>query len=160
MASHKAQMAHDFTGEHTAPEALSPVFEGESPLQLTPNFASTRLAEFPQPQEYSAEVERKLQEKREEIQSMDSEALKCHQLPLARVKKIMKSDEEVRMISAEVPALFAQACELFIIEMSLRAWKSTVDSNRKTLQRSDVSAAVAHTDMFDFLIDIVPREQS
>ena len=91
---------------------------------------------------------------------MDSEALKCHQLPLARVKKIMKSDEEVRMISAEVPALFAQACELFIIEMSLRAWKSTVDSNRKTLQRSDVSAAVAHTDMFDFLIDIVPREQS
>jgi len=101
-----------------------------------------------------------LQEKREEILAMDSEALKVHQLPLARVKKIMKSDEEVRMISAEVPALFAQACELFIIEMSLRAWKSTVDSNRKTLQRSDVSVAVTHTDMFDFLIDIVPREQS
>jgi nuclear transcription factor Y gamma len=153
-------MAHDFTGEHPVPDALSPVFEGESPLQLTPNFGSSRLPEFPQPPEYNAEVERKLQEKRDEILAMDSDSLKSHQLPLARVKKIMKSDEEVRMISAEVPALFAQACELFIIEMSLRAWKSTVESNRKTLQRSDVSAAVAHTDMFDFLIDIVPREQS
>lgn len=141
------------------PDALSPVFDAESPLQLTPNFGSSRLTEFPQPTEYIAEVEKKLQEKREEINSMTSESLKFHQLPLARVKKIMKSDEEVKMISAEVPALFAQACELFIIELSLRAWKSTVDSNRKTLQRSDVSTAVAHTDMFDFLIDIVPREQ-
>lgn len=38
-----------------------------------------------------------------------------HQLPLARIKKIMKSDEDVRMISAEAPVLFAKACELFIL---------------------------------------------
>jgi nuclear transcription factor Y gamma len=41
---------------------------------------------------------------------------KTHALPLARIKKIMKSDEDVRMISSEAPALFAKACELFILE--------------------------------------------
>ena len=29
-------------------------------------------------------------------------------LPLARIKRIMKSDEDVRMISAEAPVLFAK----------------------------------------------------
>ena len=32
----------------------------------------------------------------------------------------MKSDEDVRMISAEAPVLFAKACELFITEITLR----------------------------------------
>ena len=41
-------------------------------------------------------------------------------LPLARIKRIMKSDEDVRMISAEAPVLFAKACELFILDMALR----------------------------------------
>jgi hypothetical protein len=41
---------------------------------------------------------------------------KNHNLPLARIKKIMKSDEDVRMISSEAPALFAKACEMFILE--------------------------------------------
>jgi nuclear transcription factor Y, gamma len=41
-------------------------------------------------------------------------------LPLARIKRIMKSDEDVRMISAEAPVLFAKACELFIMELTMR----------------------------------------
>ena len=43
-------------------------------------------------------------------------------LPLARIKRIMKSDEDVRMIRAEAPVLFAKACELFILELTLRAY--------------------------------------
>ena len=46
-------------------------------------------------------------------------------LPLARIKKIMKSDEDVRMISAETPILFAKACEMFIMELTLRSWQYT-----------------------------------
>ena len=30
---------------------------------------------------------------------------------------------------------------------------------RRTLQKSDVAAAIAHSDMFDFLIDIIPRDE-
>ncbi len=40
----------------------------------------------------------------------DKFEFKVHQLPLARIKKIMKSDDEVRMISAEAPVMFAKGC--------------------------------------------------
>ncbi|XP_073053318.1 nuclear transcription factor Y subunit C-3-like [Primulina eburnea] len=83
---------------------------------------------------------------------------KNHSLPLARIKKIMKADEDVRMISAEAPVLFARACELFILELTLCAWNHTEENKRRTLQRNDIAAAITRTDIFDFLIDIVPRE--
>src|SRR4051794_37853485 len=62
------------------------------------------------------------------------------------------------MISAEAPIIFAKACEIFILELTLRAWVQTEENKRRTLQRSDVAAAIAKNDTFDFLIDIVPRD--
>jgi hypothetical protein len=32
----------------------------------------------------------------------------------------MKSDEDVRMISAEAPVLFAKAAELFVLDLTIR----------------------------------------
>lgn len=72
-------------------------------------------------------------------------------LPLARIKRIMKSDEDVRMISAEAPVLFAKACELFILDLSIRAWGAAEKTKRRTLQKEDVEAAINNTDIFDFL---------
>ncbi len=65
------------------------------------------------------------------------------------------------MISAEAPVLFAKAAELFIRELTLRAWIHTERNRRRTLQRNDISMAVSYgdTDQFDFLIDIVPRDE-
>ena len=62
------------------------------------------------------------------------DAFKTQELPLARIKKIMKTDEEVKMISSEAPLLFAKACELFILELSMRAWIHTEEAKRRTLQ--------------------------
>ncbi|CAM6083230.1 unnamed protein product [Calypogeia fissa] len=84
---------------------------------------------------------------------------KTHQLPLARIKKIMKADEDVRMISAEAPVLFAKACEMFILELTLRSWIHTEENKRRTLQKNDIAAAITRTDIFDFLVDIVPRDE-
>ncbi|WOL01724.1 nuclear transcription factor Y subunit C-1 [Canna indica] len=84
---------------------------------------------------------------------------KNHQLPLARIKKIMKADEDVRMISAEAPILFAKACELFILELTIRSWLHAEENKRRTLQKNDIAAAISRTDIFDFLVDIVPREE-
>ncbi|KAK3828398.1 MAG: histone-fold-containing protein [Benniella sp.] len=85
---------------------------------------------------------------------------KLHHLPLARIKKVMKTDEDVKakMISAEAPLIFDKACEVFITELTIRAWIHAEENKRRTLQRSDIAAAITKTDMFDFLIDIVPRE--
>jgi nuclear transcription factor Y gamma len=77
-------------------------------------------------------------------------------LPLARIKRIMKSDEDVRMISAEAPVLFAKACEMFVLELSLRAWFVSEKSKRKTLQREDIEYAIRQTEIFDFLAGLQP----
>jgi hypothetical protein len=45
----------------------------------------------------------------------------------------MKSDEDVKMISAETPVLFAKACQMFIIELTYRSWAYTEQSKRRTL---------------------------
>ena len=67
----------------------------------------------------------------------------------------MKLDDEVQMVSGESPILFSKACELFIIELAYRGWIHTIESNRRTLQRNDISQAISNTDFYDFLLDIV-----
>ncbi|KAM5571657.1 nuclear transcription factor Y subunit C-1 [Rosa sericea] len=94
---------------------------------------------------------------RQEIEQVND--FKNHQLPLARIKKIMKADEDVRMISAEAPVLFAKACELFILELTIRSWLHAEENKRRTLQKNDIAAAITRTDIFDFLVDIVPRDE-
>ena len=72
----------------------------------------------------------------------------------------MKADPDVKMISAEAPILFAKGCDIFITELTMRAWIHAEENKRRTLQRSDIASALARSDMFDFLIDIVPREEA
>jgi hypothetical protein len=72
----------------------------------------------------------------------------------------MKADPEVKMISAEAPILFAKGCDIFITELTMRAWIHAEENKRRTLQRSDIASALSKSDMFDFLIDIVPREEA
>ncbi|XP_028173752.1 nuclear transcription factor Y subunit gamma-like [Ostrinia furnacalis] len=95
----------------------------------------------------------------EDIRKITAEDFKTQALPLARIKKIMKLDEEVKMISGEAPMLFAKAAEIFIHELTLRAWSHTEDNKRRTLQRNDIAMAISKSDQFDFLIDIVPRHE-
>ncbi|KAG0284904.1 hypothetical protein BGZ98_005751, partial [Dissophora globulifera] len=116
----------------------------------------------PQQQQQQLQQQQFAQEFWEEqiIAAEQSESdFKNHPLPLARIKKVMKSDPEVKMISAEAPILFSKACEIFICEITRRAWLHAEENKRRTLQRSDVASAVSKSDQFDFLIDIVPREE-
>ncbi|XP_062870003.1 nuclear transcription factor Y subunit gamma isoform X2 [Trichomycterus rosablanca] len=94
----------------------------------------------------------------EEIRNLTQKDFRVQELPLARIKKIMKLDEDVKMISAEAPVLFAKAAQIFITELTLRAWIHTEDNKRRTLQRNDIAMAITKFDQFDFLIDIVPRD--
>lgn len=69
-----------------------------------------------------------------DVQNLTSSDFKNPELPLARIKKIMKLDEEVKMISAEAPIIFAKAAEIFIQEVTIRAWLHTEENKRRTLQ--------------------------
>jgi hypothetical protein len=44
-----------------------------------------------------------------------------------------------------------QACEMFILELTLRSWNHSEENKRRTLQRNDIAAAITRTDIFDFL---------
>lgn len=61
-----------------------------------------------------------------------------------------------QMISADTPIVFAKACELFILELTLRAWLQTEECNRRTLQRCDIARALRLDELLDFLVDFVP----
>merc|ERR1719266_206560 len=59
----------------------------------------------------------------------------------------MKLDDDVKMISAEAPVLFGKACEMFIHELTMRAWIHTEDNKRRTLQRNDIAMAITKDDI-------------
>lgn len=119
------------------------------------NDAACNLDTPDSPSAYFQDLDNILRSQLQELQSISKEELKIHQLPLARVKKIMKSDEDVRMISAETPLAFSKACEFFVLELTHRAWLHTESENRKTLQRSDIVNCISSTIIFDFLIDVI-----
>ncbi|KMZ64202.1 Nuclear transcription factor Y subunit C-2 [Zostera marina] len=83
---------------------------------------------------------------------------KTHNLPLAKIKKIMKSDDDVHMIAAEAPVVFARACEMFILQLTRQSYGYTEESKRKTLQKTDIAMAISNNDIFDFLVDVLPTE--
>ncbi|KAM0676951.1 hypothetical protein BDAP_002544 [Binucleata daphniae] len=78
-------------------------------------------------------------------------------LPLARIKRLMKVEEEVKMVANDVPILFSKVTEKFVEELTLRAWYNTEHNRRRILQRNDISAAAKTSDVFDFLIYVVPK---
>ena len=51
--------------------------------------------------------------------------------------------------------LCKQACEMFILELTLRSWNHSEENKRRTLQRNDIAAAITRTDIFDFLVSHV-----
>ena len=80
---------------------------------------------------------------------------KHNDLPIARIKRIMKSDQDVRMIAAETPVLFARACEMFIMDLTIRSSQfADVDNDRLILSRDSIRKTIQTIDIFDFLVSI------
>ncbi|KAF7820900.1 putative CCAAT-binding transcription factor subunit aab-1 [Senna tora] len=66
--------------------------------------------------------------------------------------------EEQKMISAETPISLSKACEMFIQEMSLRAWMQTEENKRRVIQRHDVVESIHENKLYDFLTDVIPLQ--
>lgn len=73
-------------------------------------------------------------------------------LPVTRIKRVMKAEPGVRMLATEAPLLTAEAAELFITEFTMRAWEHAMARDGPcTLAREDFAAAAQATPHFDFL---------
>jgi nuclear transcription factor Y gamma len=59
------------------------------------------------------------------------------------------------MISAEAPIVLEKACELFIMELTLRSWNAALETKHKVMQKSDVANAISKSEMYDCNLYIV-----
>mmetsp|Transcript_8808 Transcript_8808/g.10534 ORF Transcript_8808/g.10534 Transcript_8808/m.10534 type:complete len:152 (-) Transcript_8808:464-919(-) len=97
------------------------------------------------------------QEQEKEVRELDPKTVdfkKYSDLPIARVKRIMKGDEDVNMVSSEVPVILGEACKIFIHDVCKQAWFKTSLEKRKNLQRNDIKEIIETTEQFDFLVDV------
>jgi len=128
------------------------------PLVLAPPPVPSPTADSVTMKTINAKLEAMWAEQRKEVKALKSEnkAAFKHQsdLPLARIKRVMKSDEDVRMISAEAPILFAKACEMFVLDLTIRCWAYSEHNKRGGLEREDVFQVLKETDIFDFLAEV------
>ncbi|KAF3616448.1 Nuclear transcription factor Y subunit C-4 [Capsicum annuum] len=81
-----------------------------------------------------------------------------HELPISRIRRAMKSNDQVKMVSAHSTVLLAKAIEMFILELTRRAWMQSEQEKRRTLKRCDIARAIRNEELFDFLSDIVPLQ--
>ncbi|GMH56848.1 hypothetical protein TrST_g14074 [Triparma strigata] len=147
-AAHAARAAQAQAAAGGLPGGIKGEFDGE--IEIDPATYLARLKE--QLEEFWVKQETDV----EALEIGTEQDFKNHNdLPLARIKRIMKSDEDVRMISAEAPVLFAKACEMFILELTLRSWCYSEQNKRRTLQKEDIQTAIKKTEIFDFLVEVV-----
>ncbi|KAK3288178.1 hypothetical protein CYMTET_4337 [Cymbomonas tetramitiformis] len=81
-------------------------------------------------------------------------------LPLARVRRLIKTEEDVKMVSSEASFLITKSTELFLELLSQRAAAIMDSEDRTQLTYNDVATSVDENDPLEFLRDIVPMKVS
>ena len=92
-----------------------------------------------------------------DVFAYDKETLGTTALPIARVQRIIKADQEMENTSKEAVFLIAAAAELFIKHLSdLSYTQAKLDKNRKVVHYRDVQRAVQKDWTLEFLQELVP----
>ncbi|KAK3815490.1 MAG: histone-fold-containing protein [Benniella sp.] len=73
------------------------------------------------------------------------------QLPIARVKKIIKEDKDVQIVSNEAVFLISIATEIFLEGFTAKAFNLAKLEKRKTVLYKDLATAVTQYDSLEFL---------
>ncbi|XP_013183923.1 chromatin accessibility complex 16kD protein [Amyelois transitella] len=76
-------------------------------------------------------------------------------LPLSRVKTIMKSSPDVEAVGPEPLYLVTKVTELFVTDLARRAHKN---SNGNALEYKHIAEIVQQDDTLDFLREIMPKK--
>ncbi len=80
--------------------------------------------------------------------------------PLARVKKTMKCDDEIKTVSKEALVAVTKAVELFIGTLALKSASTTALRGARTIQLNDVLHTIHNNNKFDFLQFDFPKPTS
>lgn len=88
--------------------------------------------------------------KLKEVNSENNCFLK-HELPLARIKKLMRVEEDVRNVASEVPQLFSKVTQVFIEEITYKALEKASMRKKRIIQKEDVHEVITSSEIYDFL---------
>ncbi|XP_009786327.1 uncharacterized protein LOC107784093 [Nicotiana tabacum] len=79
------------------------------------------------------------------------------QIPLGRVKKIMKLDQDINKVNSEALHLIASSTELFLEVLTEKSAQVALEKKRKTIKLEHLRVAVKrHQPTNDFLLDSLP----
>ncbi|KAK2736733.1 hypothetical protein FQN57_000581 [Myotisia sp. PD_48] len=78
-------------------------------------------------------------------------------LPLARIKRIIRADEDIAQCSTNATFLIAAATEMFVQYLAEQAYTVVKSNNMKSLRYNDIATAVARIDNLEFLSDVIPK---
>lgn len=79
-------------------------------------------------------------------------------LPLTRIRRMVKEDEDVKNVAGDAAFVIARATELFIEQLAARTAAKVPAGSKKGVTYKEVSRAVAEYSACDFLADIVPQK--
>ncbi|XP_054720095.1 DNA polymerase epsilon subunit 4-like, partial [Uloborus diversus] len=79
------------------------------------------------------------------------ESEKILQLPLTRIKKLMKLDPDVHVASNDAAFLIAKATEMFVSMLGQEAYKFTKQNKKKTIQKKDINDCISACEPLAFL---------
>ncbi|KAF7396283.1 hypothetical protein HZH66_007145 [Vespula vulgaris] len=100
-----------------------------------------------------------LQDSQEEtdtaLQADEEQREKLVRLPIGRVRNIIKMDPDVNLVNQEAVFLIAKSTELFIDSLAKEAYKYTVQTKKKTVQKRDIENAINNVDALVFLEEML-----
>lgn len=76
---------------------------------------------------------------------------KLCRLPFARIRTLIKADQDVNIASQESVFLIAKATELFIEHLTRDVYKITQGNKRKTIQKKDLDMVLEINEELAFL---------
>lgn len=76
---------------------------------------------------------------------------KLVQLPLTRIKNLIKLDPDVNIASHDAVIAIAKAAELFIHMLGKEAYKFTKQNKKKTIQKKDINDCITTCEALAFL---------
>jgi hypothetical protein len=75
--------------------------------------------------------------------------------PAARIKRIMRLDEEIGKVSQVTPFLVAKSLELFLKSMIDQTLEITIAKSAKKMTNTHIKEMIESVEKFDFLKDLV-----
>lgn len=82
------------------------------------------------------------------------------QFPVARIKRLMQSDEDVGKVAQATPVVVAKALELFMVHIVEAACKQASDQQVKRVNMQHLYNAVMEEEKFDFIRETIEKSLS